>query len=214
VKKPQSPEASNPIDRQPLSFEAIQTLVGQGKAVVSSEYSAITEWAMKAIAEGKTATLYCKPAVFDTIVRWYWTPRRAEMARFKPVSAEQAARVKSDFNIEVDGWANSLDCPRCGHVYSTYEFIQQGIEEHGEEHVRAAFSLKRAAILQINPVQNTICRNCCLIIILGGGGQPGSYDYLYRIEGDEGYACCKIIYMFAGASNLELRSDLQGGEIK
>jgi hypothetical protein len=71
--------------------------------------------------------------VFGAIRRWYWTPERAKIVGFKPISAEQAAKVKSDFNIEVDGYATSSDCPRCGHVYSTYEFIRQGIEEHGEE---------------------------------------------------------------------------------
>ena len=159
---------------------------------------------MKAIAGGKTATLYCKPTVFDAIVRWYWTPGRAQLASFKPISIDQAAKVKLDFKIDVDGWANSLDCPRCGHVYSTYEFIQQGIEEHGEEHVRAAFSLKRTSILQINPVQNVVCRNCRVTILLDGSGRPGSYDYLYRIDKDEWYACCKIIYMAAGASHVQL----------
>jgi hypothetical protein len=108
------------------NFSTIETIVHQGKAVVSSEDSAIIEWAFKTIAEGRTATLYLKPTVYEAIRRRYWTPQRVEIARLKPISAELAARVKSDFNIEVDGSANSLDCPRCGHVYSTYEFIQQG----------------------------------------------------------------------------------------
>jgi hypothetical protein len=179
------------------NFGAIETLVHHGKAVVSSEDSAIIEWAKKAIAEGRTATLYLKPTVFEAIRRWYWTPERAEIARLKPISAEHAARVKSDFNIEVDGNANSLDCPRCGHAYSTYEFIQQGIEEHGEEAVRAVFSLKRTAVLQINPVQNTICPNCRLHILLtgvgGGGVIYGGYDYDYWCRDGSAYACCKAV---------------------
>jgi hypothetical protein len=202
MKNTPAPEASNQFDRPPLRFDAIETLVHQGKTVVSSEDSAIIEWAIKAIAEGRSATLYCKPTVFEAIRRWYWTPERAEIVGFKPISAEQAARVKSDFNIEVDGYANSLDCPRCGHVYSTYEFIQQGIEEHGEEHVRAAFSLKRAAILQINPVQDTICRNCRLHILLGEGGTYGNYDYEYRCIENNAYACCRSSIIVAAAPKL------------
>jgi hypothetical protein len=189
------------------NFGAIETLVHQGKTVISSEDSAMIEWAIKTIAEGRTATLYLKPTAFEAIIRRHWTPERAKIAGLKPISVEQAAKVKSDFNIEVDGYANSLDCPRCGHVYSTYEFIQQGIEEHGEEHVRAAFSLKRAAILQINPVQDIICRNCRLHILLGAVGEPGSYDYIYRIPEDEGYACCRITDILALAPNLQLRPD-------
>jgi hypothetical protein len=178
------------------NFSAIETIVQQGKAVVSSEDSAIIEWAMKTIAEGRTATLYLKPIVYEAIRRRYWTPERVEFARFKPISAELTARVKSDFNIEIDGFANSLDCPRCGHVYSTYEFIQQGFEEHGEEVVRAVFSLKRVAILQINPVQNIICRNCRLHILVARGagilfGGPG-YDYEYiNINQPGSYSCCR-----------------------
>jgi hypothetical protein len=190
-------KTSNQFDRPPLNFGAIETLVHQGKTVVSSEDSAMIEWAIKAIAAGRTATLYCRPTVFEAIRRWYWTPERAELVGFKPISAEQAARVKSDFNIELDGYANSLDCPRCGHVYSTYEFIQQGIEEHGEQHVRAAFSLKRAAIVQINPVQDTICRNCRLHILRAQKGIYGSYDYEYRCVEQNAYACCKAIIVAA-----------------
>jgi hypothetical protein len=177
------------------TFSAIETIVQQGKAVVSSEDSAIIDWAFKTIAEGRTATLYLKPIVYEAIRRRYWTPERVEIARFKPISAEVAARVKSDFNIEIDGNANSLDCPRCAHVYSTYEFIQQGFEEHGEEVVRAAFSIRRVAILQINPVQNIICRNCRLHILVAGApetfGGPG-YDYEYININQPGYySCCR-----------------------
>jgi hypothetical protein len=177
------------------TFNAIETVVHQGKAVVSSEDSALVDWAFKTIAEGRTATLYLKPIVYEAIRRRYWTPERVEIARFKPISAEAAARVKSDFNIEIDGNANSLDCPRCGHVYSTYEFIQQGFEEHGEEVVRAAFSIRRVAILQINPVQNIICRNCRLHILVARApetfGGPG-YDYEYININQPGYySCCR-----------------------
>lgn len=175
------------------NFRTIEALVHQGKTVVSSEDSAIIEWAIKAITKGKTATLYLKPTVFDVIRRWYWTPERAKYSGLKPITEEQIGRIKSDFKIELDGHANSLDCPRCGHLYSTYEFIQQGIEEHGEEVVSAAFSLKRAAILQINPVQNTICRNCRLHIIITGTGTYGSYDYDYWCVQGNRYACCKIL---------------------
>jgi hypothetical protein len=188
------------------NFGVIETLIHQGKTVISSEDSATIEWAMKTITEGRTATLYCKPTVYEAIRRWYWTPERAELAGFQPISAEQAARVKSEFNIEIDGYANSLHCPRCGHVYSTYEFIQQGIEEHGEEYVRAAFSLKQASIIQINPVQDTVCRNCRLHILLGGLRIHGSYDYEYRCNLNNAYACCRAIIV-AAAPNFRLRPD-------
>lgn len=187
-------------------LDMIEALVHHGKTVVSSEDPAIVRSAMKSIREGRTETLYLKPSIFEAIRRWYWTPERAKLVGFKPITPEVSERVKSDFRIDVDGYANSLDCPRCGHVYSTYEFIQQGIEEHGEELVRATFSLKRAAILQINPVQDIICRKCRLHILLAPGGAYGSYDYEYRCVENNAYACCKILVL-ALAPDLQLHVD-------
>jgi hypothetical protein len=187
-------ETDYPSKAANIDFGAIQTLVHQGKTVVSSEDSSIIEWAITAATAGRTATLYLKPNVFEAIRRWYWTPERVKLVGLKPISAQQAEKVQSDFNIEVDGYANSLDCPRCGHPYSTYEFIQQGIEEHGEEFVRTAFQLRQAAILELNPVQNTICRNCRLHILSAGDVELERarihyhYDY-WCVEGNA-YACC------------------------
>lgn len=200
-------EANNSSNAAPIDFGVIQTLVHQGKTVVSSEDSALVEWAIKAITGGRTATLYLKPTVFEAIRRWYWTPERVELVGLKPISAEQAAKVNSDFNIELDGYANSLDCPRCGHPYSTYEFIQQGFEEHGEEFVRTAFSLRRAAILEINPVQNIICRNCRLHILSAGVVEGAAririyYHYDYATSDGEAYACCSS-YVVAAAPDLQ-----------
>ncbi|MEV5570720.1 hypothetical protein AB0L06_11760 [Spirillospora sp. NPDC052269] len=192
MRKGNSPKAAS------SNFDAIEALVHQGKSVVSVEDSAIIEWAIKAIEGGRTATLYLKPTVFQAIRRWYWTPERVEHVGLQPISAEQIARIKADFGIEVDGNANSLNCPRCGHCYSTYEFIQQGIEEHGLEVVRDTFSLTRVALLQIHPVQNITCRNCRLSMLIRveaedgeGFGNYGGYYYDYACSQGNAYACCQ-----------------------
>ena len=199
-------EKHNSLKVTPTDFGVIETLVHQGKTVVSSEASALIKWAIKTITGGRTVTLYLKPIVFEAIRKWYWTPERIKLVGLKPISIEQAARIKSDFNIEIDGYANSLDCPRCGHPYSTYEFIQQGFEEHGKEFVRAAFSLKRAAILEINPVQNTICRNCRLHILSAGAVEVAAtriyYHYDYWCPQGNAYACCSS-YIVAAAPDLQ-----------
>ncbi|MFC5185838.1 hypothetical protein [Actinomadura harenae] len=176
----------------PTNFGAIEAIVHQGKAVVSVEDSAIVEWAIKAIVERRTATLYLKPIVFQAIRKWYWTPERVESVGMKPILAEHTEKVKSDFDIEIDGNANTLDCPRCGYCYSTYEFIRQGIEEHGREVVRDTFSLKRVAILQIHPVQNLVCQNCRLHMLMAiGDGKSGGYYYDYWCGQGNAYACCQ-----------------------
>lgn len=196
-------ETDNSLEVVAASFRAIETLVHQGKAVVSSENSAMVEWATVAIAEGRTVTLYLKPTVFEAIRHWYWTPERIELVGLKPLSAEQVERVKADFDLEIDGYANSVDCPRCGRSYSTYEFIQQGIEEHGREVVRSTFSLRQAAILQINPVQNLICRNCRLHILssIREGAVRIHYHYDYWCSQGNAYACCSS-YVLAAAPGL------------
>jgi hypothetical protein len=88
----------------------------------------------------------------------------------------------------MDGYANSLKCPRCGALYSTYEFIQQGIKQHGEELVRSTFSFK-GGVFQNNPNQVPVCQNCDLIII-----GVGEYHYLYRDpQGRPEYACGAVV---------------------
>ncbi|MGZ5029688.1 MAG: hypothetical protein ACXWAT_10790, partial [Methylobacter sp.] len=82
-------ETYNSSKAAPIDFGAIETLVHQGKTVVSSEDSALIEWAIKMITEGITATLYLKPTVFEAIRRWYWTPERVKLVGLKPISAEQ-----------------------------------------------------------------------------------------------------------------------------
>jgi hypothetical protein len=165
------------------------TLVHQGKTVVSSEDSEVIDTAMRVISAGRSATFYLKPAVYHAIMKRYWTRERSDAAGLRPISEEQAARVKSDFGIEIDGYANSLDCPRCGHAYSTYEFIEQGFEEHGKELVREVFALKYVAVLQVHPSQVAICRRCGMQIS-PAAATGGGYSYQYFCKEGNGYGCC------------------------
>ena len=170
------------------NFSAIEGVVAQGKSVVSSDDASTIEWALNAIREGRTATLYVSKPVLQEILNRYWTPKRVEFAGLKPISFEQVAKIKSDFNIEMNGYANSLECPRCKHLYSTYEFIQQGIRQHGEEAVRSTFSFK-GGVFQINPHQVPVCQNCRQIII-----GVGVYNYLYTDpQGRPAYACGAVV---------------------
>jgi uncharacterized C2H2 Zn-finger protein len=164
----------------PIDLGAIVTLIKQGKTVISAEDSAIVELAMRTIEERKTATLYLNPTLFNAVMNRYWTPDRIESVGLRPIPTEQVDRIKSDFSIEIDGYANSLKCPRCDTVYSTHEFIEQGIKEHGEEAVKAVFSLKRLGIVRINPIQTAICQQCRLYLHVVLSGESGGYSYLYR----------------------------------
>jgi hypothetical protein len=172
-----------------VNFSAIEGLLDQGKSVISSDDASTIEWALNAVREGRTATLYVSHSVLQAILQRYWTPKRVEFAGLRPISDEEVARIRSDFNLDIDGYANSLECPRCKHHYSTYDFIQQGMKEHGEEAVRSTFSFK-GGVFQINPRQAPICQRCGLIII-----GVGVYSYLYRDRqtGIPEYACGAVV---------------------
>lgn len=173
-------------------FDAIEALARQGQTVVSLDESSTVEWALNATREGRTATLYVSKPLLRRILKQYWTPERMEFAGLKAMSDEQIARVKSDFHLELNGYANTIECPHCGAPYSTYEFIQQGIEEHGEDVVRATFSFK-GGVFQINPNQVPVCQTCRLIII------GVYYNYMYTDpQGRPEYACGIAIVIIFG----------------
>lgn len=172
--------------RQPFDLGGIDALVERGKTVVSGENSAIIDLALNALDEGITATFYLKDTLFTEIMRrWYAKSDRAKAANLHPISTEESARIKADFGIEItDGFASRVTCPRCESVYGTYQFIQQGMKEHGEEAVRATFSLKNASVLQSHPRQRIVCQSCnfdiTIIVII--------YSYLYR-DWNHSYGC-------------------------
>lgn len=180
--------------RHPFDLRGVDALVQQGKTVISGEDSAIIALAMKALEEGITATFYLKNSLFTEVLRrWYLTAEHGKAGDLHLISAEEAVRINEDFHIEItDGFSSRVTCPRCESVYSTYQFIQQGIKEHGEEPVRATFSLKEASVLQSHPRQRIICQSCNLdltiIVII--------YSYLYR-DWNHSYGCGgKIVSRF------------------
>lgn len=187
----------NPTDKHAVDFGAIQSMVKQGKTVISAEDSAVIDLALEAIEKHKTATFYLKDALFLEIIK-----RRSEQIAgspaapyLEPLSKEEAAKIKADFKIEMDGASSKETCPRCETVYGTYEFIQQGIKEHGEEAVRAVFSLEGVSVLQIHPRQNNTCQNCGFPFAFAYRRAPlatkiGPHSYVYR-DWNHGYGCCR-----------------------
>lgn len=179
-----------------MNLGAIQNLVTQGKAVISAEDSAIIDLAMNALEEGQTATFYLKDVLFTEIIqRRSRTSESAAAVDLEPLSSEEAARIKADFDIQIDGCSSKETCPRCESVYGTYEFIQQGIKEHGQEAVKAVFTLEGVSVLQIHPRQNIICQNCGFTFLMMSVRGPlrakiGPHSYLYR-SGNHSYGCCR-----------------------
>jgi len=174
-----------------MGLGIIQDLVKQGKSVITADDSTTIDMVLNAIAERKTATFYLKPLVFSEIWKRHWTLERASKASLKAIDTAEAARIKSDFKIELDGWSSVETCPRCQASYGTYQFIQQGIKEHGEDAVRAVFSLEDVGILQVHPRQNTRCQGCGLELAMATLPiMRDGHDYWYdNLKGGR-YACC------------------------
>lgn len=167
-----------------VDISSIVTVVKQGKAVISGEDSVTVAAIMAAINENSVATFYVTPACQATIMEQYWTPERLEKAELKVISDEEIKRIKRDLSIDVSGFFNDRKCPNCGHGYGMYEFLQQGIEEHGRKMVEGILSLKDVAVIRVNPVHNPVCRNCKQVIPID------SLRKLMYYQCNQGYGCC------------------------
>jgi len=165
-----------------MDISSIVALVKQGKTVVSGEDSMIVDAVLRATEEKRRATFYVSRILKDEIMARYWTPERVEEVGLMPVSLEEAGRIKADFGLDVGGYSNRFDCPRCGHGYGAYEFLKQGIEEHGREVPESILSMEDTAVIQVNPVQIPVCPNCGLPM-----GLMRAHHYSYN----PGYGCCK-----------------------
>ncbi|MEU1216251.1 hypothetical protein ABZ424_28380 [Streptomyces sp. NPDC005790] len=139
----------------------IETVAGSGKAVMSADDCTIVAIVQEAISSGRSASFYLSSEQYMTVRAWYWTPERIRKTGTRMVSSEEKAKIKSELGIEDIGpfHCNRITC-ECGEVYGAFEFLEQGIREHGKDAVRAVFALKDAAILRTNPRVVAVCPNC------------------------------------------------------
>lgn len=172
-------------------FQAIDTLVGSGKAVISSEPSSIIRMVQEALVSGKSATFYISPSEARAVRRWYFTPRRFAALGMHLVSREEIAKITSELEVRDMGWfwSNRALCPN-GHTYGAFEFIQQGIREHGREWLGAVLEFKNASVVRVNPSGDSICATCAAVV---------PETHLYWMEDTDrpghGYGCCRTEVM-------------------
>jgi hypothetical protein len=166
------------MDKSVLSH--IEAIAGSGKATVSGDDYNIVAIVQEAIRSGKTISFYLSPGQAKAVRAWYWTPGRVKASGIKVVSSEEMARIKSELGIEN---IESFRCSRiqcdCGHVYGAFEFLQQGVREHGVDAVAAVFALTNSTFLRANPSFVVICPNCDQLL-----GDGIEYDC------DEYGGCC------------------------
>jgi len=168
-------------------LSSIEAIVKGGRAVVSADNSIIIAMVQEALkADRMDTTFYVSPEVGAAVRQWYLTPKRIKQMDVKVVSKEELARIKSELGVNVPGgFSSRTRCPN-EHVYGLFEFVQQGIHEHGRDHVREIMELKNTAVLRINPVQALLCPKCNerLLTII-------EYYECRRDDGKLLYGCCR-----------------------
>ncbi|MCI0767542.1 hypothetical protein [Bacillus sp. TL12] len=144
-----------------FSLDDLESVVRGGKAVIAAADSIVIAAVQDAVRKGRTATFYLTRDQFTAVRQWYWTPKRFREYGLEPVSDEEKARIQSELGIKEDDifYSNRIKC-QCGHVYGAFEFMQQGINEHGREAVESVFNLKDTYVMRVNSHQEAICPNC------------------------------------------------------
>lgn len=149
-----------------FSMDDIDSVVSSGKAVMAAEDGIVIAAVQDAVRTGRTATFYLTRAQYKAVNSWYWTPQRIRAWGLEQVSEEEKARIQSELGIEhsdVD-YSNRIKC-QCGQVYGAFEFIQQGLNEHGgREAIQSVFNMKDTYVMRVNPRQEAICPNCKQIL--------------------------------------------------
>ncbi|MER5777354.1 hypothetical protein ABT144_24275 [Streptomyces sp. NPDC002039] len=168
-------------------LSAVEAVAATGKAVISADNSTVVGLIKQMIRDGRSATLYVTPDQAEAIRSWYWTPERVKARGLQLVTDDERGKIRSELGLEDIGsfYSNRVTC-ECGHLYGAFEFLQQGIREHGRETVSRIFSLKNSALLRINPSIVAECPNCSQTLLRG-------HEYV-----SQGYAgCCRDDEMLA-----------------
>jgi hypothetical protein len=146
------------VDKSLLTH--IDATVRGGKATISADESTIVDIVKDAMANGRTAAFYLTKSQAEAFKVWYWTPERIESSGIRVVSDQERERIKSELGVDVGTFRCSrIECV-CGHTYGGFEFLQQGVRQHGIDAVKSVFALKEAQLLQVNTTLLAICPNC------------------------------------------------------
>jgi hypothetical protein len=139
----------------------IEPVVAGGMAVMAGEDAAVVAAVKDAINSGRSATFYLSQAQASAVKSWYWTPERVRDSRLEPISAEEKTEIENRLGIQnIKSFRFSRVTCECGKVYGAFEFLQQGVREHGVDMVNAVFALQGVAVLRVNPVLIPICPSC------------------------------------------------------
>lgn len=172
------------MKNQETLLKSIEEVVNAGKTVIVADKSVIEAIMEESLAKGRTVTFFTPPAQAQAVMRLYWSPRRIKEIGMERIPDEERARIESELGVPAPaGFSNYVQCS-CGGVYGDFEFMQQGIRQHGKEWVKGVLELKKTATLRLNPSQDAFCPKC---------GQLLAPGHWYRMQADDGtliYGCC------------------------
>lgn len=160
-------------------LNSVDSIVGGGNAVISADDSVVVAVMQETRESGRSATFYVSPAQGAAMIALYWTPARIKQLGMEPVTAEEITKIESELAVQDSGflYSNRIECT-CGHTYGAFEFMQQGIREHGRETVEAALTMENTFVMRINPSTTAVCSNCSRTLL-------GGHYYICRK-----YGCC------------------------
>jgi hypothetical protein len=175
------------MDRTAM-LKTAEAAVKGGSVVVSADNSVVVTMVQEALQAGRSVTFFTSPEQATAVMSWFWTPRRIKEVGMQLVSKEEMAKIDYELGIKSQGtwFSNRVACENCGHVYGMFEFIQQGIAEHGRDFVDATLDLKNTSVIRVNPQSKSICPNCKVM-----SGTSHWYDMRGPL-GDATYGCCRV----------------------
>ena len=141
-------------------LDEIDSVVATGKAVIGSSDQEIVDILKEAIGSGRSASYYLPRDQAEVLREWYWTPERIKITGITQISVEETERIRDDLSVNVTNFRFAPFTCECGSVYGAFDFLQQGIREHGLETVTAIFSLKHSTFFQVNPNFIPVCPSC------------------------------------------------------
>ena len=153
----------------------VDALTGSGKAVVSADDATVVALVKKAIESDQSASFYLTRSQASAVREWYWTPERTRFTGIKPISAEEDNKISSDLGLNVTNFRFAPSRCECGHEYGAFDFLAQGIRQHGLEAVRAIFSLENSTFFQVNPTFVAVCPACDRELPLMRDGSGGGW---------------------------------------
>lgn len=159
---------------------SIDDLASSRHAVMAGPDENIVEIVKLAVEAKLSVSFYLSKAQAEAFMAWFWTPERVKAAGVELISKEEERRIHAELGLKLDDFHYApLVCDSCSRAYGAFDFIKQGISQHGHEALRSVFAMQNALLLQVNPTFVPICPSCQNQITshAGSGVRPAGFYF-------------------------------------